>query len=183
VDTTHQHAASGTRPDAQAWAPRAIAASAPLRHSARGESGQAAVEFGLVVPFVCLLIWALVQFGLALNYYIDVTHLANEGSRLAAVVGNQAQPGGDLKSWIQQQAETTELRDGTGSVTSPAQVCVTFLPGPDGSTGQIGDPVKVTVSAPYKWIPFVSAGTLTIQSSSTMRLEQLPTYSQGCYAP
>lgn len=183
MHTTHQHAASGTRPDVQAWTPRAIAASAPLRRSARSESGQAAVEFGLVVPFVCLLIWALVQFGLALNYYIDVTHLANEGARLAAVVGNGAQPGGDLKSWIQQQAETADLRNGTGDVSSPTKVCVTFLPGPTGTTGQIGDPVQVTVSAPYKWIPFIGGGTLNIQSSSTMRLEQLPTFSAGCYSP
>jgi Flp pilus assembly protein TadG len=154
-----------------------------MRRGVRDETGQAAVEFGLVVPFVCLLVWALLQFGLALNYYIDVTHLANEGARLAAVVGNQAQPGGDLKSWIQQQAETTELRNGTGSVTTPAQVCVTFLTGPTGTKGQIGDPVQVTVSAPYKWIPFIGGGTLTIKSSSTMRLEQLPTYSEGCYQP
>jgi Flp pilus assembly protein TadG len=154
-----------------------------LRRRARGESGQAAVEFGLVVPFVCLLVWALVEFGLALNYYVDVTHLANEGARLAAVVGNSPQPGGDLKSWIQSQAETTELRNGTGSVTSPAEVCVTFLTGSSGTKGQIGDPVQVTVSAPYQWIPFIGGGTLNIKGSSVMRLERLPTFSEGCYRP
>jgi Flp pilus assembly protein TadG len=169
--------------NAQAWAPRNDAESMRLRRRARDESGQAAVEFGLVVPFICLLVWALVEFGLALNYYLDVTHLANEGSRLAAVVGSSPQPGGDFKAWIQQQAETTELRDGTGSVTSPAKVCVTFLTGASGTKGQIGDPVKVTVSAPYKWIPFISAGTLNMESSSTMRLERLPTYAEGCYQP
>jgi Flp pilus assembly protein TadG len=182
VDTRHC-AASRARTESQAWASRKTARSTLLRHRARDESGQAAVEFGLVVPFVCLLVWALLQFGLALNYYLDVTHLANEGARLAAVVGNSAQPSGDLKAWIQQQAETTELRDGTGSVTAPAQVCVTFLTGPTGTKGQIGDPVQVTVSAPYKWIPFIGGGTLTIRSSSVMRLEQLPTYSEGCYQP
>jgi Flp pilus assembly protein TadG len=177
-----RHSAAGARVDGQAWVPQ-HAGPTPLRRRARSESGQAAVEFGLIVPFVCLLIWALVQFGLALNYYIDVTHLANEGSRLAAVVGNSPQPGGDLKSWVQQQALSTELRDGTGSVTSPAQVCVTFLTGPTGTKGQIGDPVQVTVSAPYKWIPFIGGGTLTIRSSSTMRLERLPTFAEGCYSP
>jgi Flp pilus assembly protein TadG len=176
------HHAPGAR-TALAWAPRNVAEPTRLRRRARDESGQAAVEFGLVVPFICLLVWALVQFGLALNYFIDLTHLANEGSRLAAVVGNSPQPGGDFKSWIQQQADSIELRYVTGSVTSPAEVCVSFLTGPSGTRGQIGDPVKVTVSAAYRWIPFIGGGTLTMRSSSTMRLEQLPTYSEGCYRP
>ena len=46
---------------------------------------------------------------------------------------------------------------------------------------KIGDPVRVTVTATYHWIPFIGAADLNINSSSTMRLEQLPTYSAGCY--
>ena len=140
----------------------------------RSERGQAAVEFALVVPVLCLVVLALIDFGKAINYWLDANHLANEGARLAAVLGDSAQPSPTLTQWVQQQAETSELRDGTGSVTSPAKICVTFLPGPTGTTGQIGDPVKVTVSAPYKWIPFVGAGTFTISANATMRLERQP---------
>ena len=115
------------------------------------------------------------DFGKAVNYWLDANHLANEGARAAAVLGNQPEPGGNLKTWIRQQAETSELRNGSGSVTAPAQVCISF---PDGR--QIGKPVTVTVTANYKWIPFIHAGTFNISGSSTMRLEQLPTYADGC---
>lgn len=166
--------ATGVRNDEQAWA-SPTAEPTSLRRRARGERGQSAVEFALVVPFICLLLLALVDFGKAVNYWLDANHLANEGARLAAVLGNQPEPGGNLESYIQQQAETSELRNGTGSVTAPAQVCVTF---PEGRA--IGKPVTVTVTASYKWIPFISAATFNISGSSTMRLEQLPTYGGGC---
>src|SRR5262245_5907920 len=108
----------------------------------RAQSGQAAIEFALVIPLLLAFILALVDFGKGVNYWLDANHLANEGARQAAVLGDQPQPGGDIKQWIQQQAETSELRNGSGSVTSPAQVCISF---PDGRG--IGKPVTVTVSA------------------------------------
>ena len=103
----------------------------------------------------------------------------SEGARLAAVVGN-TDPSGSFKSWVQQQALTTDLRNGTGDVTQAAKVCVSF---PNGPPVKIGDPVRVTVTAKYHWIPFVGAADFNIKSSSTMRLEQLPTYAAGCYPP
>ena len=139
----------------------------------RTERGQAAVELALVVPILCLLVLALIDFAKALNYWLDANHLANEGVRAAAVIGSSPQPGGNLARWIQQQAETTELRNGTGSVSSPAQVCITFLANPStGTTGRVGDPIKVTVTAPYKWLPFTGGATATIRAESTMRLER-----------
>jgi hypothetical protein len=169
------------QPPGHGWAPsRSPSASGSASTAARGrrEEGQAAVEFALVVPIICLLVLAIIDFGKALNYWLDTSHLASEGARLAAVLGNSPEPGGNWKQWIQQQAETTELRDGTGSVTSAARVCVDF---PAGSPPKIGDPVHVQVSADYKWIPFVGGATITLKGGSTMRLERLPTYAAGCY--
>jgi hypothetical protein len=77
---------------------------------------------------------------------------------------------------VQQQALTTDLRNGTGDVTQAAKLCVSF---PSGNT--IGDPVRVTVTAKYHWIPFIGAADFNINSSSTMRLEQQPTFGAGCY--
>jgi Flp pilus assembly protein TadG len=168
---------SGARGNAQAWTPRKHAESTRLCRRVRGESGQSAVEFALVVPFICLLVLAIVEFGKGVNYWLDANHLSGEGARLAAVLGNRAEPGGNMKRWIQQQAETNELRDGTGRVTQAARVCITF---PNG-TSLIGDPVRVTVTANYQWIPFIGGATFNISGSSTMRLEQLPTYTTGCY--
>jgi Flp pilus assembly protein TadG len=117
---------SGARSDAQAWTPPNHAESTRLCRRVRGESGQSAVEFALVVPFLCLLVLALVEFGKGVNYWLDANHLSGEGARLASVLGNHAEPGGNMKRWIQQQAETNELRDGTGPVTAEARVCVDF---------------------------------------------------------
>jgi Flp pilus assembly protein TadG len=147
--------------------------------SSRRERGQAAVELALAVPVVCLLLLALIDFGKALNYWLDANHLASEGARIAAVAGNSTDPCGNgmsLTTCIQRQAETAELRDGGGSITAPARVCVSF---PNG-TPKIGDPVNVQVTASYKWIPFVGGATLNITADSTMRLERLPTYEAGC---
>jgi len=145
----------------------------PKDRSWRSERGQSAVEFALVVPVMCLIILALIDFAKALNYWLDANHLANEGARQAAVIGSSTQPGPTLAGWIQQQAETTELRNGTGSVTSPAQVCITFLTNPaTGTSGRVGDPIKVTVTAPYKWMPFVGGATLNLKADSIMRLER-----------
>jgi Flp pilus assembly protein TadG len=173
-----QQALRGAR-GVQAWTPRKAESTLLHRH-VRGESGQAAVEFALVVPFICLLVLAVVHFGKAVNYWLDTQHLANAGARLAAVAGDSADPcqdssGRTIQTCIQQSAETTELRDGSGSVTSPARVCISF---PDGA--DIGKPVNVTVTASYQWIPFIGGGTFNLKGDSTMRLERLPTYAAGC---
>lgn len=160
-------------------APRTSAEPGLLRRLRRlgSECGQSAVEFGLIVPFMVFLIWALVDFGKGVNYWLNANHLANQAARAAAVLGNQAPPGGNLCTYIQQQAETTELRNGSGSVTSPLKVVI--AKGPGGS-GQIGDPVTATVTAPYQWIPFVGGSTYNIKASATMRLEQLPGSGVPC---
>lgn len=139
----------------------------------KSDSGQAAVEFALVVPLICFLIWAIVEFAIGINYWLDATHLANEGARLGATLGDQAPPGGStLACYIKNGAESSQLRSGGGNVTQAAQVSIAF---PSGA--QIGQPVQVTVTAKYHWIPFIGGGTFNIKGTSTMRLEQVPTYA------
>ena len=167
------HVAPSTRDEVQqARAPRNAAEPGRLRRLRRlgSERGQSAVEFGLIVPFMVFLIWALVDFGKGVNYWLDANHLANQAARAAAVLGNQPPPGGNLCTYIQQQAETTELKNGSGSVTSPLKVVIA-----PGGSGQIGDPVSVTVTANYKWISFIGGATYKISSgATTMRLERPP---------
>jgi Flp pilus assembly protein TadG len=144
------------------------------------EKGAALVEFALVLPILVLLLFSMLDFGKAFNYWIDETHLANEGARWAAV--NKNPGGGSLQQYIKSQATTPELRNGgTASVPNPAQVCISF---PNG-TANVGDPVRVSVSVNYNWLPFIGNETGVAQASltgsSTMRLEALPSnYSAGC---
>jgi Flp pilus assembly protein TadG len=148
---------------------------------ARSEKGVALVEFALLLPVLALLLFGLLDFGKAFNYWIDETHLANEGARWA-VVNKNPNTSGTLQQYIRSQATTPELRDGgTSSVAGPLSVCISFPSG----TSTVGDPVKVTVETTYNWMGLIadriSVASSTIRGSATMRLEAQPTnYTAGC---
>ncbi len=145
-----------------------------------GEEGTALVEFAFILPILALLLFAMLDFGKAFNYWIDETHLANEGARWAVV--NRNPGGGSLQEYIRGQATTPELRNGgTASIVDPVQVCINF---PNG-TSNVGDPVEVTVSATYHWLSILAGrigiAQTAITGTSRMRLEALPTnYAAGC---
>jgi Flp pilus assembly protein TadG len=157
------------------------------------ESGVALVEFALVAPILLVILLAVLDFGKAFNYWIDETQLASAGARWAVV---NAAPGQcadgvttatTLQQYIQCQADTRELRTGgTSSIPNRARVCISFPPVVGHSSPLIGDPVRVTVTAAYSWLPLisqkVSVASTTITGQSTMRLEAKPTYSAGCYS-
>ena len=140
------------------------------------ERGTALVEFALILPVLMLALFGVLDFGKAFNYWNDQQHLAAEGARWAVVNSNPS--GGSLQAYIQQQADTAELR-------GRATVCISFPTNSDtGTSGQVGDPVTVSVKSPYTWIPFISSRTgisptTTITGSATMRLEALPTNYTG----
>src|SRR5207247_6753449 len=105
------------------------------------ESGQALVEFALVIPLLLLVLFAVLDFAKAFNYWIDETHLANEAARWAVVNNN---PGsGTLQQWTLSQADTGELRNGgTAAVPTQEQVCIRFPSNSQrGNRGQVGDTV------------------------------------------
>jgi Flp pilus assembly protein TadG len=151
------------------------------RCPARSETGAALIEFTLVLPLLVLLLFAMLEFGKAFNYWIDETHLANEGARWAVVDKNPgAGSGTSLQEYIKEQATTSELRNGgTPSVSSPAQVCITFPAG----TSNAGDPVHVEVTATYNWLSVLGLDVTStdLVGRSTMRLETEPSnYTAGC---
>ena len=59
-----------------------------MRQLRRSERGTAVVEFALVAPLLFLIVFGIVDFGRALNYYNDLTQLAGQGARAAAVNRN-----------------------------------------------------------------------------------------------
>jgi Flp pilus assembly protein TadG len=148
---------------------------------ARGDQGVALVEFALLLPVFVLLVFGMLDFGKAFNYWIDETHLANEGARWAVVNKNPGSTG-TLQEYIRSKATTGELRDGgTASVPDPLQVCIAF---PAGSSN-VGDPVKVTLTSTYRWLGVIaqrmSVTQTAISGSATMRIEAKPTnYGAGC---
>src|SRR5687768_311758 len=53
--------------------------------SVRRQEGQALVEFALIAPLFFLLVAGIIQFGVALNYWLDLQRIANQGARWAVV--------------------------------------------------------------------------------------------------
>ena len=97
-----------------------------------------------MLPLLVLILFFMLDFGKAFNYWNDTTHLTAEAARFA-VVDRTPDPSStlSLQAQIQSQADTAELR--TGPVGPPTQVCVNF---PNG-TSNAGDPVRVTMTFTY----------------------------------
>ena len=51
----------------------------------RIESGQAMVEFALILVPLLIIVVGIIQFGIGLNYWLDMNRLANQGARWAVV--------------------------------------------------------------------------------------------------
>ena len=104
----------------------------------RSDSGQTVVEFGLVIPLLCILVLVFVDFGKAMNYWIDATHAASEGARLASVNIDVTQPpysavgASSLQQYIQKELETKELQSGsTVSICFPTGTETAGSPAPE----------------------------------------------------
>jgi Flp pilus assembly pilin Flp len=111
----------------------------------RAEDGAAAVEFALLLPLLVLLLFGLIQFGLAFNTRIQATNAAREGARMAVVgIDDWADVGGGVAFWdaVRQDAglgdldncvlTTTDVVGGTLTVTFdyPLDLVIPFLPSP-----------------------------------------------------
>ncbi len=161
-----------------------------IRRFGMEERAAALVEFALVVPLVLVLLFAIVDFGRAINYWIDETHLANEAARYAIVDKNPgASSSQSLQRYIQAQAVTDELRDGTADAEGTVKtadrlrICIDF-PGKTAATAGVGDPVRVRAEARYTWLQVIGLGVTStpIRGTAIMRLEAPPTaYAEGCY--
>ena len=92
------------------------------------------VEFALVLPILCLLLFGVIQFGIVFNNYVDLTDAVRAGARKAAVSRQTADPTGTA---------TQAVVSSAGDITiNPAKVSVT-------STWQPGDDVTVQAAYPY----------------------------------
>ena len=65
--------------------------SSKLRRRARREDGAAAVEFALIVGLLAMLIFGMMEFGLAFWQLQSLRAAAREGARVAAVGGDETQ--------------------------------------------------------------------------------------------
>ncbi len=134
------------------------------RRRGKRESGQSLVEFALVLPIFLLVLFAIVDFGMAFHAWITVTNSAREGARLGAVRASEI----DIEQRVRDTADSLNQDDLAVSVTN--------------AEGVPGESVVVDVDYGYSLITpladivsMVSGGTIsgsfTLSSTADMRLE------------
>lgn len=57
---------------------------------ARGEGGQALLEFAFLLPVLLLILFGVIVFGMALNNYLELTNGATAGAQALAISRGQA---------------------------------------------------------------------------------------------
>ena len=124
----------------------------------RSDRGQTMVEFALVVPVLCLVIFGMIQCGILFNNYITLTDATRVGARKAAVSRQTADPVG--------LAVTATKNAASGLTTPPLTVTVTataWSPGAD---------VSVEATYPYSLnILGIVVASGTLKSKTTERVE------------
>ncbi len=166
-----------------------------VRRLWKSERGTAVVEFALIAPVLFLLVFGIVDFGGALNYYNDLTQLAGLGARAAAVNRNPdgtaingtgtLSPSCDSRTdsiqclLVAYYTTTTELKNGisvclgkmdsTGTISSSSS----DLPAP-------GGPVTVRATYTFQFLPIVRAASIRLTATQSERSEVLtPSYTPG----
>ncbi len=141
---------------------------------AREEGGQAVVELAFVLPIVLLILFAIVDFGLALNQQNSDTNIANLAARQVSVLGassslpckGRATAPTTLLAWVQCEVNVTGARP-------VSSVCVM-----DSSGGNyaVGDAETVEIKSNFGWLKMLTGSvndlSSTLNSSATMRVEQ-----------
>lgn len=122
------------------------------------ERAQATVEFAMILPILCLILFAVVEFGMAFWTYQQVSAAASEGARRAAV----SRTYGNRDVLVRDAARAAS----PGLTASNLNVATT-------STWNPGDPVRVVVTYPESIsIMGVSMFNQNLRVERTMRVEQ-----------
>jgi Flp pilus assembly protein TadG len=91
-------------------------------------------EFALVLPLLILILFSIIQFGIAFNNYISLTDAVRAGARKAAVARHLSDPAGASIASV--RAAATDL--------DPADLQITVE-----SSWTPGNEVRVTATYPY----------------------------------
>ena len=150
-----------------------------VRHARREERAQGLIEFALILPFLCLLIFGVIDFGSGLKAYITTSSAAREAARYASI-GNLGPTSG---AYVECDSATTNAvvlkACGTMGNLKQAYASVNVACNP---TCVSGASATVTTQYQYHYItPLRSIiglfsggslpGYLTVTSSTTMRIE------------
>jgi Flp pilus assembly protein TadG len=91
------------------------------RRLTHNEQGQTMVEFALVLPVICLLLFGVIQFGILYKDYVTITDAARAGARKAAVSRLESSPEGVTEAKVRAAAaDLDQAKLAVAVVASPA---------------------------------------------------------------
>ena len=91
----------------------------PKRFQFKNERGQTLTEFAIVLPILALLLFGVIQFGIAFNNYITLTDAVRAGARKGAVGRHLQDPQAAVQQSVRNASTDLKLSDLQVSVTSP----------------------------------------------------------------
>jgi Flp pilus assembly protein TadG len=130
----------------------------PYKIPMKSERGQTMTEFALVLPLLILLLFGVVQFGIAFNNYLMLTDAVRAGARKGTVARHMADPVGAVEEQVRAAGTDLDPDDLDIAVTS---------------TWEQGEDVTVSASYPYSVSLLglvVKSGELS--STTTMSVER-----------
>ena len=122
------------------------------------ERGQTMVEFALVVPILCVVLFGILQFGALYNDYVTLTDATRVGARKAATSRHEANPEAAAEAAARNSAKGLDAGDLDINVSATAW--------------EHGESVTVEATYPYEIDLLgivVASGDLT--SETTERVE------------
>ena len=116
------------------------------------------VEFALVIPILCVVLFGIIQFGAVYNDYVTLTDATRVGARKAAVSRLEADPVGGVVAKVESAAPGLD----------PAKLDVTV----SATAWEHGEDVTVAASYPYEidLLGFVVASG-DLESETTERVD------------
>jgi len=129
-------------------------------------TGQALVEFALVVPLLIILIFGIIEFGVLLYDKAVITNASREGARYGIVLRQTRYTKAEIEAVAQSYCQNHLV---TFVGTSVPVANATF------TTQNFGDPLSVQVSYNYAFLvlpKFLGLGqTLNLQATTVMKYE------------
>jgi Flp pilus assembly protein TadG len=87
----------------------------------RNEQGQTMTEFALVLPILALILFAVIQFGIVFNNYVQLTDATRAGARKADVSRQATDPVGTAVAAVRASAKDLKQSDLNITVSSTWQ--------------------------------------------------------------
>lgn len=132
-----------------------------IRDFRQNKSGQAVTEFALILPVLMLMLFALVQIGLALTSQQMISYAVREGARAGALTNSNEQIEAAIRSavrYIDPENENTLIEIQPASETDPERVRGEALT------------VKIEYSVPL-YVPLIDSEILVLHSEASARIE------------